>query len=158
PGFLDPASPGYGQFYTTHTEVDPNLSSSEYRVGVLTEWKVPGDPALNFGNSAVQPTHREMLRVTYTDNIHPLGDIAFNPNAHVGDSDYRMMYISSGDGGAGESSTTSIRNQDQMLNNYTGKILRIQPNAISSPTSYSIPSDNPFVSTAGANGEIWAYG
>ncbi len=158
PGFLDPSSSGYGEFYTTHTE---NTGGTDFRVGILTQWKVPGDPLVNFGNPAVQPEHREMLRTTYTSNVHPIGDIAFNPNAHPGDADYRMMYISSGDGAAGESGTPT-RNMDQMLNNYLGKVLRIQPNSVTDPTPYSIPSDNPYASStftdAGAKGEIWAYG
>ncbi len=41
-------------------------------------------------------------------------------------------------------------------------MLRIQPNAVSAATPYSIPSDNPFASSSftseSAKGEIWAYG
>jgi hypothetical protein len=162
PGFNDPTSPGYGEFYTTHTEVDSLINPTSYRVGVLTQWNVPS-PA-NFGNpaSAAQLTHREMLRVTYSSNIHPIGDIAFNPNAHPGDADYRMMYVASGDGAAGESGSATTRGQDQSLNNYLGKILRIRPNAVSSSTPYSIPADNPFAASIytfnGGKPEIWAYG
>ncbi len=164
PGFADPTSPGYGEFYTTHTEVAPgqNPATADFRIGVLTEWKVPGDPVANFGNPNAAPSHREMLEVNYTSNVHPLGDIAFNPNAHPGDADYRMMYVSGGDGAAGESGSAATRNMDQRLDNYLGKVLRIQPNPVTALTPYSIPTDNPYASStftdAGAKGEIWAYG
>ncbi|HTQ40125.1 MAG TPA: PQQ-dependent sugar dehydrogenase [Pirellulales bacterium] len=157
----DPSQPGYGEFYTTHTETQGGQTS--FSQGVLDEWQIT-NPA-DFGNPAdvSELTHREMLRVTYSSNIHPLGDIIFDPNAKPGDADYRMMYIASGDGAAGESLNTTTRAQDQMLNNYLGKVLRIQPNAVSDPSGpYSIPSDNPFNTpadiAAGAKGEIWAYG
>ena len=165
PDYANPASSHYGMFYTTHTEIDPNLNPTDFRVGVLTAWQ---DTNINDGVFA--GTHHEMLRVTYSGNIHPLGDITFNPNAHPGDADYDMMYISSGDGSAGETTgNSSIRNQDQMLNNYLGKVLRIQPNSLQGlapahpdSATYNIPSDNPFASStftsAGAKGEIWAYG
>jgi glucose/arabinose dehydrogenase len=164
PDYANPSSSHYGMFYTTHTEIDPNLNPTDFRVGVLTAWQ-----DTNINDNVFTGTHHEMLRVTYSGNIHPLGDISFNPNAHPGDADYDMMYIASGDGSAGESGTTSIRNQDQMLNNYLGKVLRIQPNSLQglsagAPDSatYNIPSDNPFASStftnAGAKGEIYAYG
>ena len=164
PDYANPNSPHYGMFYTTHTEIDPAINPTDFRVGVLTAWQ-----DTNINDNVFTGTHHEMLRVTYSGNIHPLGDISFNPNAHPGDADYDMMYISSGDGSAGESTTTATRNQDQMLNNYLGKILRIQPNSLqglaagaSDSATYSIPSDNPFASSAftsaGAKGEIWAYG
>jgi hypothetical protein len=164
PDYANPASSHYGMFYTTHTEIDPKINPTDFRVGVLTAWQ-----DTNINDNVFTGTHHEMLRVTYSGNIHPLGDISFNPNAHPGDADYDMMYISSGDGSAGESGTTATRNQDQMLNNYLGKILRIQPNSLQGlagtapdSTTYNIPSDNPFASStftsAGAKGEIWAYG
>jgi hypothetical protein len=161
PGFTDPTSPGYGTFYTTHTE---NAGSANFKYAVMERWKVPGDPNVNFGNPAVQPAPpTEMLRVSYSQNVHPLGDITFNPNAHPGDADYRMMYISGGDGAAGEGGFPN-RNLPQQLNNYLGKVLRIQPDDPdgAGPLVYGIPSDNPYASAtytnAGAKGEIWAYG
>src|SRR5262249_28961588 len=108
----NPALPGYGEFYTTHTETVG--SQTAFSEGVLTEWNI-SNPA-DFGNpaDAGELTHREMLRVPYSSNIHPLGDIIFDPNAKPGDADYRMMYIASGDGAAGESMNASTRAQDQM--------------------------------------------
>ena len=164
PGFTDPSSPGYGEFYTTHTETISG--GTGFRLGVLTQWKVPGDPLVNFGNPnpAVAPTHREMLEQQYQGNVHPIGDIIFNPTATPGSADYRMMYISSGDGAAGETQDSpnyTVRHEDQMLNNYLGKVLRIQPNPLTAATPYSIPTDNPFYNQTlypGANQEVYAYG
>jgi hypothetical protein len=162
PGFANLSSPGYGTFYTTHTE---NTGGGSFRVAVLNRWKVPGDPISNFGNPAQAPTPTELLRVDYGSNVHPLGDIAFNPNAQPGNPDYRMMYVSGGDGAAGETiGSSATRNMPQMLNNYLGKVLRIQPDDPdgNGPLVYGIPSDNPYASAtftnAGAKGEVWAYG
>jgi glucose/arabinose dehydrogenase len=56
-----------------------------------------------------------------------------------------MLYVAVGDNANGA--------QSQSLANDFGKILRIDVDG-----STLIPSDNPFVSTAGAKGEIWAIG
>jgi len=103
--------------------------------------------------------------VRFNTRIHPLGDIVFNPTARRGDSEWRVLYIGSGDGVSGES-RTSIRSNPQRLDTLVGKVLRIIPDltervASSAPSEngrYRIPNDNPFVSTPGARPEIWAYG
>ena len=43
------------------------------------------------------------------------------------------------------------RDSAQTLDNHLGKVVRIFPDG-------SVPTDNPFVKTAGANPEIWSYG
>jgi hypothetical protein len=130
------------------------------REGVLIEWS-----DTNTANATFEGTARELLRVRYNTRIHPLGDIVFNPAARAGDPDWRVLYIGSGDGGAGES-RTAIRSNPQRLDTLVGKVLRIIPDptlrlssSIASENGrYRIPNDNPFVATAGARGEIWAYG
>jgi glucose/arabinose dehydrogenase len=67
---------------------------------------------------------------------HNAGGVAFGPDG--------KLYISTGDGG-------STPSQAQQLGNLAGKILRLNHDG-------TIPSDNPFVSTTGARGEIWCYG
>ncbi|HJZ96241.1 MAG TPA: PQQ-dependent sugar dehydrogenase, partial [Candidatus Solibacter sp.] len=97
--------------------------------------------------------------------IHPMGDLAFNPAAHPGDPDWRVMYIAAGDGGNGEQKT-DVRANPQRLDMLVGKILRIIPDlkehtagsTVSENGRYRIPDDNPFASTPGARKEIWAYG
>jgi glucose/arabinose dehydrogenase len=54
-----------------------------------------------------------------------------------------------GDGQGGPGSSTNPYAQD--LSSLNGKILRLNLDG-------SVPADNPFVGTAGARGEIWAYG
>ncbi|HMI30369.1 MAG TPA: hypothetical protein VK527_01430, partial [Candidatus Limnocylindrales bacterium] len=112
---FDPDYATNGKFYTVHTELGGNPSS--YREAVLYEWC-----DTNIANTTFEGTRAFLLRVQYSSNIHPMGDILFNPLATTTSSDWRDMYIASGDGGAGESPTPSTRNQDQMLDNLLGKI------------------------------------
>jgi len=72
---------------------------------------------------------------------HNGGWIGFGPDG--------MLYVASGDGGSGN----DPQDNGQRLDTLLGKVLRIRttPGAI-------VPPDNPFVSTPGARGEIWAYG
>ena len=130
------------------------------REGVLVEWT-----DTDTSNATFEGTARELLRIRYNTRIHPLADIVFNPAARAGDPEWRVLYIGSGDGGAGES-RAAIRTNPQRLDTLVGKILRIIPDlklratssAVSENGRYRIPDDNPFVSTPGARGEIWAYG
>jgi hypothetical protein len=130
------------------------------REGVLIEWT-----DTNVSNATFEGPARELLRVRLNTRIHPLGDLAFNPMATRGDRDWRVLYVSCGDGGSGES-RTAIRSNPQRLDALVGKILRVVPDlaehqSTSTPSDngrYRIPNDNPFVSTPGARGEIWAYG
>ena len=189
--------PGYtsnGLFYTVHTE-NPNKGGSEpinpnavppsgytntavevppagtvNRHGVLVEWH-----DTNIANATFEGAARELLRVGFTGTIHPMGDLAFNPLAQPGDWDYGNLYISNGDGGAGE--TPDARHTiPQNLKALVGKILRITPDVnlrpsdlLSSNGTYHIPvtgpTPNPFAATnsvftnlAAARPEIFAYG
>jgi len=152
---FDPQYATNGKFYTVHTELGGN--PSEYREAVLYEWR-----DTDIANTTFEGTRALLLTVQYSDNIHPIGDILFNPLATgAAHPDWRNMYIASGDGGAGESSTPSIREQNQMLGNLLGKVLRIQPAASGTPGAYTIPGDNPFFSppyAPGARPEVYAYG
>jgi hypothetical protein len=127
---------------------------------VLVEWT-----DTNTSNATFEGTARELLRIQFNTRIHLLGDLIFNPAAKSGDGDWRVLYISSGDGGSGEANT-SIRSNPQRLDNLAGKILRIIPDlnehagtsTVSENGRYRIPNDNPFVSKPGARKEIWTYG
>ena len=103
-----------------------------------------------------------------------MGDLLFNPLAPPGDSDYRNLYIATGDGGAGES--TGNHALPQRLDTLSGKILRITPDLnlrtsddVNTNGRYRIPTTgadpNPFTANngvftnlAGARKEIFAYG
>ena len=167
----DPALPGSSLPDNAHT---PGLNVTGYEVtpairtpgpiqrdGVLIEWT-----DTKTSNATFEGAAREMLRVQLNTRIHPLGDVTFNPAARRGDSDWRVLYVACGDGGAGESSRPDTRSNPQRLDTLVGKILRIIPepadrqstSTLSDNGRYRIPNDNPFVSKPGARKEIWAYG
>ena len=183
---FDPDYRRNGRFYTVHLE-DPALPASAIpdnthvpglntrgyettapittpgsaqREGVLIEWT-----DTKTSNTTFEGTAREVLRLQLNTRIHPLNDLVFNPTARPGDAEWRVLYIGSGDGGSGESST-SIRSNPQRLDTLVGKILRIIPDLAEHPSTsvvsdngrYRIPRDNPFASIEGARKEIWAYG
>jgi glucose/sorbosone dehydrogenase len=183
---FDPDYSRNGKFYTVHIE-DPSLPGSNVpdnanlpalnlrgyattdpiqtpgdtqREGVLIEWTDSNPSDETFEGSA-----RELMRIGLNTRIHPLADISFDPTARAGDAEWRVMYVSCGDGGSGES-RLSMRQNPQRLDTLVGKILRIVPDlaehqstsAVSDNGRYRIPNDNPFVSKAGARKEIWAYG
>lgn len=62
-----------------------------------------------------------------------------------------MLYIGMGDGGSGGDPQGNGQNLGTLL----GKMLRID---VDHGDPYAIPPNNPFVSQAGARGEIWARG
>ena len=186
---FDPDYTRNGKFYTVHLEDPaypgsllpdktsvPGLNVSGYmpttaittpgaiqRQGVLIEWTDTDNANFTFEGTA-----RELLRVQLNTRIHPMGDLIFNPTARRGDPDWRVLYVSCGDGGSGEQLNNSMRLNPQLLDNLVGKISRIIPDlqehtessTISSNGRYRIPNDNPFASPlfAGARKEIWAYG
>jgi hypothetical protein len=147
-----------GKFYTVHTEaldalttepVDLPSQTNPSHQGVITEWTAD-DPAAN----TFSGTRREMLRVGFRSFIHGFQEIGFNPTARPHDRDYGLLYIGTGDGGAGTTST-----DPQNLGMPHGKILRIDPLGDDSANGeYGIPRSNPFVRRDGALGEIYAYG
>jgi hypothetical protein len=183
---FDPDYMHNGKFYTIHME-DPALSVSSLpdnknfpglkaagytvtpairtfggtqRESVVIEW-TDSDTS----NYTFEGTAREVMRLQYNGRIHPMGDLIFNPTARPGDPEWRVMYISAGDGGSGEQ-RTDIRSNPQRLDTLVGKILRIIPDlkehvdasTVSENGRYRIPMDNPFAAKPGARKEIWAYG
>lgn len=147
--------------YTTTPVVNPPAGPAHIE-SVLVEWT-----DTNLRNSTFEGTAREVLRTSY-DRNHPMADLIFNPLARPGDADYGNLYISIGDGASGETPGPS-HTLPQRLDTLVGKILRITPDInlrpkdmLSSNGQYRIPSTgsdpNPFVSVAGARGEIYAYG
>lgn len=183
---FDPDYAHNGKFYTIHLE-DPTLPASNLpdnrhfpafkttgytvtpairtfgkteREAVLIEWT-----DTDTSDNRFEGTAREIMRLEYSGRIHPMGDLVFNPTARPGDPDWRVMYVSTGDGGNGEQ-TSDVRDNPQRLDMLVGKILRIVPDpgahtgssTASENGRYRIPNDNPFASVAGARKEIWSYG
>jgi hypothetical protein len=106
--------------------------------GVLSRFEVSGDPdRVDRGSEEV------LLRVPQPFANHNLGQLAFGPDG--------MLYVGSGDGGSGG----DPNGNGQDLGTLLGAILRID---VDSASPYAIPDDNPFLSEAGAQDEIWAYG
>ena len=142
--------------------IDPPAGEVGYQ-SILIEWT-----DTNIKNSTFEGTAREVLREGYNFALHPMGDLLFDPLARPGQPDYGNLYISVGDGTAGERAGVT-HTIPQRLDALPGKILRITPDIslrpadqLSSNGRYRIPSTgpnaNPFVSVSGARAEIYAYG
>ncbi len=187
---FDPDYAKNGKFYTVHTEnprrkdpqvpgnaAMPSLDLSLHKVtpqftvpagvtlyeSIVTEWRDS-----NIGNGSFEGTARELMRIGTNFARHPVGDLLFNPLAKPGDADYGNLYISTGDGEAGERAGVT-HPVPQRLDALPGKILRITPDIALRPQDklaasgqYRIPSTganaNPFVNVPIAHGEIFAYG
>ena len=90
-------------------------------------------------------SRREVLGFDQPYPNHNGGDVVFGPD--------HMLYIGTGDGGSGGDPDRRALN----LNQWLGKILRIDPHA-SASAPYTVPADNPFVDVDGARPEIWSIG
>jgi glucose/arabinose dehydrogenase len=114
---------------------------------------------VNYTNPAGD-THIAEFRATSADSADPTSErvllVVAQPFAnHNGgglafDNSGRLL-IGLGDGG----SAGDPQNNGQSLATLLGKILRID---VDPGSPYSLPADNPFLTTAGARGEIWAFG
>ena len=186
---FDPEYRRNGVFYTIHLEdpaltgeakpkaaVMPSLDASRFvptkpismpangqtltREAVISEWT-----DRNIKNATFEGSVREVMRVQLLNAIHPTSDLTFNPTAARGSADWRVLYVSTGDGGTGEQDGVRRLNP-QRLDHFSGTIIRIVPDVrehastsqVSENGQYRIPNDNPFVSTPGARKEIFAYG
>jgi len=158
-GFVafDPEFARTGKFYTTHSEAfnalanaTPDFTQANAVIqSVVTEWTATDPRAETFSG-----THREILRIGFASFIHAIQQISFNPNARRHDADFGVLYLAVGEGGQGVNGT-----DPQNLAIPHGKILRIDPKGTNSANGkYGVPSFNPFASTPGALGEIYAYG
>ena len=187
PQYAQAGQPGYGKFYTVHVEI-PSANGAAARLPVNTNFPGVNATGYTTTNAVVAPgtntstavhcvliewqdtdvtdyvftgTAREILRSENNSRIHPLGDLLFNPlatsSAHP---DWENLYLAHGDGADGEQADATKHANPQSLATLQGKILRINvadPDG-AGPLRYGIPTDNPFVATSGARGEIWAYG
>ncbi|MEM9722722.1 MAG: PQQ-dependent sugar dehydrogenase, partial [Bacteroidota bacterium] len=148
-----------GLFYTTHTEPKQTAPADfplpeGTRVtlqSVLLEWKA-NDPQA----PAFEGSHRELLRVDMVGGAHTFQELIFNPLADPGSADYGMLYLGIGDGTSALGGYPSLCNS---IENIWSSVIRIDPSGDNSTNGqYGIPDDNPFVDSAKAVKEIWAYG
>ena len=119
-----------GRFFVNYTDRSGHTHIAEFRA---TPGSDTADPA----------SERLMLFVSQPFPNHNGGGLAFGNDG--------MLYIALGDGGSGGDPL----NNGQSRATFLGKILRID---VDRGAPYAVPADNPFVATAGALPEIWAYG
>ncbi len=86
--------------------------------------------------------------ISWLGGGHNGGNMRFGPDG--------MLYISTGDGGMAEPPDGRVTGQD--ISDLLASVLRIDVDHPDPDKAYSIPKDNPFVSTPDARGEVWAYG
>ncbi|HNO96953.1 MAG TPA: PQQ-dependent sugar dehydrogenase [Solirubrobacterales bacterium] len=134
----DYASSGlFYAFYVAHGADGFGGNTGDIRI---VEYKVSaGDP-----DQADPASARLVFSIPHSAGNHNGGWMAFGP-----DDD---LYFSIGD--------NATSSNAQALANYYGKIMRINPADPdgAGPATYSVPTDNPFTSQAGAKKEIYALG
>jgi glucose/arabinose dehydrogenase len=119
-----------GFFYVDYTDASGAT--------VIARYSVSSDPNRADPNSAVI-----LLTIPQPFSNHNGGQLQFGPDGY--------LYIGMGDGGSAGDPGDRAQNLGELL----GKLLRID---VDHGSPYAIPPSNPFVSRAGARGEIWAYG
>lgn len=91
-------------------------------------------------------SERILLEVAQPFGNHNGGMLAFGPDD--------LLYIALGDGGSAGDPMDHGQNLETLL----GSLLRIDVHPLDGSEPYAVPADNPFVDTANARPEIWAYG
>jgi glucose/arabinose dehydrogenase len=129
-----PDYPTDPRFFVDYTDRDGNTVVSSFRVSAADPDQA--DP----GSEAI------LLHIDQPFPNHNGGAVAFGPDG--------MLYIGMGDGG----SEGDPQGNGQRLDTLLAKILRIDVDGTGSATSYRVPPDNPFLTTAGAQPEIWLTG
>ena len=120
-----------GRFFVNFTDPAGDTRVVEYRAS-------PADP-----DRADSGTARVVLAIEQPFSNHNGGLVLFGPDG--------MLYVGMGDGGSGG----DPQGNGQDLGALLGKMLRID---VDGGQPYASPQDNPFVDTAGARPEVWAYG
>ncbi len=130
-------SPDASKLYVDYTNKNGDTRVDEY--------------AVSTAGAVAVASRRQVLAQPQPEVNHNGGQLGFGPDG--------MLYIGLGDGGAaGDQGPGHVAGGNgQSLGTLLGKILRIDPTP-SAGKAYTIPPDNPFVGTAGARPEIWAYG
>lgn len=155
--------PGYvtkGYFYVYYTNLSGTIVVARYRITANPDVADPNSEQIVLAIN--HPTYQN----------HNGGQLQFGPDG--------FLYIGVGDGGSGGDPNNNAQNPNVLL----GKLLRINVEPISnpapppapsftpvftfylpitalspnSPVIYTIPVTNPFTSTVGYRGEIWALG
>lgn len=125
-----PSYAGNGYFFIDYTDTNGDTVVARYTVSA-------DDP-----NRADPNSGQIVLTQDQPYPNHNGGHLAFGPDG--------FLYIALGDGGAGGDPEGNAQNLGTLL----GKLLRVNVDADGFPAA----EGNPFVGTAGARPEIWAYG
>ncbi|MGV3484664.1 MAG: PQQ-dependent sugar dehydrogenase [Planctomycetaceae bacterium] len=125
-----------GFFYVYYT------TTQRPHVSIISRFTASGD-----NHSVGDPSSEvELMRIQQPFWNHNGGTILFGPDGY--------LYIGLGDGGKGNDPLQSGQDLSKLL----GSVLRIDVDGTSDKAPYRIPADNPFVNTADAWPEIYAYG
>ncbi len=127
---FDPQYAASGRFVVHYTDLAGDTRVAGFRVSSDPDVADPASEVLIL--AADQPFAN-----------HNGGQALFGPDGY--------LYITLGDGGSADDPA----GRGQSLSELLGSILRIDP---LEGGGYAVPSDNPFVGTAGALQEIWSYG
>ena len=130
---FDPNFSDNGHFYVNYIE-----ASTGGRRTVVSRFTANED-----GTAAQEGSEKIILKTSQPYTNHNGGDLNFGPDGY--------LYIALGDGG----SAGDPQNRAQSGGSFLGKILRIDVN---SEQAYSVPADNPFVSSDDFRPEIWSLG
>jgi glucose/arabinose dehydrogenase len=118
-----------GRFYVNYTGADGSTVISRFRVGA--------DP-----DRADRATEEQMLSFAQPFANHNGGWLGFGPDG--------FLYVASGDGGNANDTQGNAQNLGSLL----GKLLRLDV----SGSAATPAAGNPFLGSAGARPEIWAFG
>lgn len=129
-----PDYPKDPRFFVDYTNLDGNTVVASFVV----------DP--NAPDVADQTSQTILLTIDQPYPNHNGGAVQFGPDG--------MLYIAMGDGGSGGDPMGNGQRLDTLL----AKILRIDVDHAAAGKGYSVPADNPFVSTGNARPEIWLTG
>ncbi|WP_265594050.1 PQQ-dependent sugar dehydrogenase [Haloferula sp. BvORR071] len=108
PEFRQVGAPGYGKFYTAHSEnagstapdfVGPGATDLS-QIGIVTEWTMSNPAATAITTSPANFTKREILRFGFPYDFHDLQEIEFDPTATPGSENYGCLFVCMGDGGS----------------------------------------------------------
>jgi len=149
---LSPAITGLTQVYGLAFHPDFQTNRQCYITYVRKAGEPDGTVVSRFTVSKTTPPTidpaSEQPIIKWLAGGHNGGCLEFGPDGY--------LYISAGDG-AGAFPPDSRRN-GQNLGTLPATIMRINVDARSGDTHYTIPRDNPFITTPGARPEVWAYG
>ena len=125
-----------GYFYVCYS------SSLEPRTSIISRFRVSAkDP-----DKADPASEQIVMKIPQPFSNHNGGSIAFGHDGY--------LYIALGDGGG----RNDPLGHGQNLGTLMGSLLRIDVDHTEAGKNYSVPNDNPFLTRAGAQPEIYAYG